>query len=239
MHIVPLISVPYTGHWFLMAFLRELRIIRHEVEITALRANRDFLTLPNNGPAGVRPDRANLVHGPLRELDMGLVSRLCAWWQPISPLRDPLATLISARNRRPKEDLQWLLERWALLLSAIRPVGAHFIPLDLLRDVEARRVALEALLAHAGLVAGQDAEPLIRLWALKWPKHDYNSRGAYSLKVAYLNRDMKYIEKHGNLGAELQGLRALEGALRPFLVQHGYRELLWWTPGGAEVEDAA
>ena len=235
MHIVPLLSVPFTGHWFLVAFLRELRLIRHEVELQELRHSKGFLTLPNGGPPGVRPDRPNLVHGPLRELDMHLIERLCAWWRPLMPLRDPLATFISARNRQPDADLHWLLERWFMLLTDMEPFAPHYIPLDLLKEPQERHKALIELLRAAQLSGGPDADPLVTLWAHKWPKDQYNSRGLYSLKIAYANRDLKYLEAHG-MGADLKALMGAEGALRPFLVKQGYRSLLWWTPGGAEEE---
>ena len=239
MHVVPLLTVQHTGTWFLIEFLRGTEAFRHEVDLAALIKNRHFLTLPNNGPTGCHPYRPNLVHGHINETATDCIRMLCAWWRPLVPLRDPLLSLITGRNRSPAQDFSYLVERWTRLVDVVDPFTPHYITLDLLRAPQERHKALEEVLGATQMAITEAMSRQHNLWAASWPQYQYNSRGTYPLKVAYANRDLKYIEEKGKMRAELRALRAVEDIMRPFLVKRGYRELLWCTPGGLSEEHVA
>ncbi len=239
MHIVPLLTVQHTGTWFMMEFLRGTESFKHEVDLAALIKNRQFLTLPNNGPIGAHPSRINLVYGHINEPAEGYIRTICAWWRPIVPLRDPLLGIITGKNRNPAQDCSYIVERWLRLEWLVDPFAPHYIPLDLLRTPEERGEALADVLEATQVSMTDAMSRQLNLWANTWPQYQYNSRGTYPLKVAYYNRDMKYIEKHGNMANELMTLRGAESVLRPLLFKQGYRDLMWWTPGGAKETEAA
>ncbi len=194
MHIVPLLTVQHTGTWFMMEFLRGTESFKHEVDLAALIKNRHFLTLPNNGPIGCRPDRINLVHGHINETATDCIRTICAWWRPIVPLRDPLLSLLTGKNRNPGQDFSYIVERWTRLEWAVDPFAPCYIALDLLRTLEERLKGLTAVLEATRVLVTDAMSCQLNLWANTWPQYQYNSRGSYPLKVAYYNKDLKYIE---------------------------------------------
>lgn len=227
MHVINLVTVPHTGTNFMKAFFDDLQVTNHIVEVAAAVKNPNFLQSPVSGIVGFRPDRVNLAYGHVYERNMPMIHALCEYWKPIVPVRDPLAQLISRKERKAEENLQRQVETWCRLFHDLAQYEPHYVPLDLLRDPITRMAALEDAVRAAGVQTSKDAPEVCGKWAKVWPKDKHNSRGMYRNKIAYHNHDFACLQKV--MGQSIKYLQSQEFFLRPHLEGIGYRNLMWWT----------
>src|SRR3990167_3529199 len=229
MRILFLPTVQHTGTWFLIEFLRAHPEVKHFVELQALRKNHSFIEDPVSGQKGLVPNQVNLIQGHFQLEFMHLILSFAAACPTVIPLRDPLASVLTAVNRKRTQgnvDYSYIVDRWVLMTTTVwlnrdfyKPL---FVPLDLVEraGVEVKFELLGAVLGHMGLGYTKHA---VR-WADEWPYH--NSRGEYPLKDLYLTRDATAIAHE--VPGEWEALRRAQYILRPMLEQMGYRDLLWW-----------
>ena len=255
MRIIVLATVPHTGTWFMVGFLRTHPAVSNFIEIQVLQKAEFLFTDQISGRKGLTFDAVNLVQGhfgyPAHEKLLLAFAAMCPL---IIPLRDPLLTLISAVNRDRSETPNPLPSPIKAWLRFVEKVDAErdfykpcYIALDM-PDMSAeitgdihhdqtihRSFALEKVAEHCG-VLNKHLEPLpgtrhfdphIKKWADEWPHDQYNSRGMYPLKEAYLARDKKKIR--AAMPEAYYFLEQAEAALRPMLEREGYRELMWWS----------
>lgn len=220
MHVVPVVSVPFTGKHFLSAFFGEFKLLKNHTE---------WETLSNGAGLGawsLNPRVGSLVTGHVTEETFLTMAAVALWWRLIVPLRDPLAALISAKQRNPEVTHYQALKPWRMLVNRVAPLEPHYIALDLLNDKGARWQALYNLLYVTGLAGVPEATDVANKWGRLWPKYSHNSLGVYPLKTALLAGDASLIRSEMPL--EWEALKATEGWLRPFLEARGYEGLLWW-----------
>src|SRR3990167_7292354 len=180
MHVVLLPTLSQTGTHFMAAFFRQFATLSHVVTLDHLVKNPAMFRDPSTGAQGLDPARGNLVRGHFRpeanDPINTLVMTLAQHWTPIVPLRDPLATLVTAKSRAPEAPVMEYLHGWVTLLEVIGPfICHHYVPLDLLRSPEDRARALSGVVEAAGLLSDPNAHAAATRGALEGPKDQHNS----------------------------------------------------------------
>jgi hypothetical protein len=141
------------------------------------------------------------------------------------PLRDPLLSLMTRRNRRPDLPADDHLLVWEvagrLLPLLDQTIPIFYAPIDLARSTEQRIQLLRGLCAHAGVSPELHSTD----FGEKWPA-GINTSGQYAMKEAYINRDAGFIKR--GLGRDWIMLKNLEMTLQPWLERRGYSNLMWW-----------
>ena len=216
------------------SFFRQFAVLRHFVTLEQLAKNPAVFRDPTTGAEGINPATGNLIRGHFRPEANDPINRLAMTlaqhWTPIVPLRDPLATLVSAKSRAPEADAMHYVHCWVTLIEAIGPfIAAHYLPLDLLKTPEDRATALSEVVEAAELLSDPNAHVARTRWALEWPKDQHNSIGVTDRKIAYANGDVRWLRGRGGLAPEIDALVAQEELFRPWLEKVGYRKLAWWT----------
>ena len=252
MKVIVLATVPHTGTWFMVEFLRTHPAVSNFVEIQVLQKAGNLPADSKLGQKGLVSEGVNLVQGHFGPLPhQKLLLAFAALCPLIIPLRDPLLGLIGARNRNQlgiESDLRRITEAWLELAGQIDtergfyqpiyvPLDLLYLPPDLLTDrVNRKRLFMDhctdflvRCLDHCGLEHQKDQEGISHAekWAAEWPYDKYNSRGMYPLKEAYLAHDKEKIR--GAMPEAYYSLEQAEDALRPMLEREGYRELMWWS----------
>lgn len=140
----------------------------------------------------------------------------------VVPIRDPLASLIKARERTSYK--YYAPARINAFLNAVsleKHRKIHYIPVDLLGNMS-YEIKLEALKVISG---GWVKEDLQKTWASDWPV--VHTAGNYRLKQMYNDGDFNAISKV--LPSDwLKSLIEARPILKPFLQQLGYKDLMWW-----------
>lgn len=136
----------------------------------------------------------------------------------IVPLRDPLRSLVTKRQREP-EDVRSVFDAWVALARAADVLGDRFlaVPVDLLtsREVAAR------VLDYLELPWTTAVERFVCAWPV------VNSAGDYREKMLYQEGGFRRLEKL--LGEDWGALCEREMELRPMLERCGYCDLAWWS----------
>ena len=208
MHVINLFTIPYTGVQTLQNFLIQFNI--HNSIAIGEELN---------------PLVWNLVTGAIDPKNTKEMQRLSKYYKCVTPLRDPLLTLISARTRNPEGDITAVLRSWIFFMKEVIPFTPFLLPLDVLKTPEDREQALIGLVEHFELQWVDNWGDKVDEMVEKWP--ETNSLGAYPLKLAYYNKDLAFIKK--SLKKEFESLQAIEPLLRPLLEDHGYKDLLWYS----------
>lgn len=165
------------------------------------------------------------------QLDPGALALALTSPHLVIPLRDPLATCLTAQRRTELnaqkgfdglaaiEEMKLLARAWPILV-ACRERTPLCLPWDIV-PVQER----ESWLKGSARILGLDDPQATFTWAQRWPIK--NTKGDYAYKQAYAQRDLSWLEKQ--LPKVLTGLRGLEDSLRPWLETQGYKRLLWWS----------
>jgi len=230
MHVINLFTIPHTGLKTLQEFLLKFKFL-HDIPLEVLGKNE--LMFEHGEKQGLIPTRHNLVSGQINGSNIEVMKMLSHHWPMVIPLRDPLLTMISAKNQDPTTNCSHIVRSWIYFLEELYEFDPFIMPIDTLRHPEDRYTCIKELLTHLTLNWSEDSKELCEEFADKWPES--NAHGAYPLKTAYYNRDIKYIER--NMEKEFQALQVLTPIFRPFLESYGYEDLLWFD--SATEQDAA
>ena len=245
MRIIVLATVPHTGTWFMVEFLRTHPEVTNFVEIQVLQKAGNLPADSKAGRRGLVSDRVNLVQGHFGPLPhQKLLLAFAALCPLIIPLRDPLLALITAHHRG--QDVLQAGKIWRELATQIDAERDFYqplyVPLDLLPigkfklpgDFQLSAMRLEKLVQALYVANLSDTDSSewasfkhAQKWAEEWLHDKYNSRGMYPLKEAYLAGDKKKIRDA--MPEAYYFLEQSEDALRPMLEREGYRELMWWS----------
>ena len=218
MHIVCLATVPYTGTHFLKAFLEEFNQLRLTIDLNDLAAR----------PYILEPARQQLVWGHISQKTLECINGLSRHWKIIISIRDPLASMISLKQRDQKYSANLILETWKTTITE-GPRNVKFVPLDTggEKSLDGRKAILKSVVKAAGLFWSPNAEAVCDAWAEKWPSGKHNSQGVYPAKIKYYEEDVPFLTKF--LGPDWNLLLESEYWIRPFLEEQGYKDLLWWS----------
>jgi len=235
-------TITHTGTFFVAAFLlkhpdikgyfqvntlaaildEDEKVVHHVLGATPLKGGEPFIT------ERFVYGRVNIIQDHIWCFPNYYMATLMTVLPTIIPLRDPLLTILSANERikdREIRDKRDLVKAWKALVSIINSISGTtklaFFPIDQAADKRSGilRETLEYLQLPSLL-------PYVSDWAKEWPKC-YNTGGQYEGKIAYETGDIAWIKS--SLGHYWEALQEAESHLRPFLEQHGYKNLLWWT----------
>jgi len=137
----------------------------------------------------------------------------------VTPVRDPLLSLISRYSRLPEQHNSNFVDDFEFVIETLSS-RAFFLPVDLPTTFGQRLTQLKELLHFVGLPFHPYIEGIAQVWAPK------NTKGTYELKTWYNERDLPKIMKV--IPKEVKFLKSREAFLRPFLESLGYKNLIWW-----------
>lgn len=218
MYIIPLVTIPHSGTHFMAAFFEEFKIVRHTTDWETL--------VQDEGRVVLDPRATTLIRGHIHPMTMPYITAYAEHWDPIVSMLEPLRQFVAYRNTSDTRIAQHLLPLWKLLIEEVHPLQPHYVPLDLIHGVDERSRRLRGVGYAAGLGGVPEFSDVVRRWAEEWPKDKHNAQKPYPLLVAYMNRDRPYIKRE--MPEDWEALVEAEDWLRPFLVERGYRDLLWW-----------
>ena len=222
MHIVNIFTIPHTGINTIHEFLAGFNVF-HDMPLEVLAGNNHLVEHEHD--RGLNPKRHNLVWGHLNDMNMGKVRALASHWPVIVPIRDPLLSIISAKKRNPTVVCAHIIKAWNYFLEDLLKFQPFVLPIEIIKDPDNRLACLQEMIVYLKLDWVENCDELLEDFAEEWPEK--NSHGSYPLKLAYYNKDMKYLIK--NLKTEIAALRILEPVFRPLLESYGYHDLIWFS----------
>jgi len=232
--IVYMYSVQHTGTWFVLWFLDN-----HPDILGHITANDLMLKNPGlfDGPFIARSKKKIVFHSHINaqmgpnglfkvptdeqyKKFLGVYHKKPEKRRYLIPIRDPLLSLITRHTRHPKRDHIDVIRGFEMLATTFSKNG-FFLPVDLDLTSDRREVLLRGALEYVDL----DPKPYIKTIAKEWPIRG-SEKGGEKLKKLYKNREMRYLERKLS---ECRLLKKKESAIRPFLENLGYENLLWWS----------
>lgn len=222
------LSVQHTGTWFVLDLLREHPGFPSVDPVTldpiATRFQQ-FGTIRNGDIVSRGIIHGHVGHGPAAHfsdsrkfVEGNKYVELTNLIPIITPLRDPLAAMITRHARHPMLDARYIVDAFVWLAHA--DATPTFLRVDAPEGVD-RAESLKDALGSVGL---DWAAPIALRWAETWPVR--NVSGDTWLKEAYRVGDPEPIARE--MPDEWARLIARRDVLRPFLERFGYRNLLWW-----------
>lgn len=177
-----------------------------------------------------------LVYGHIGQPEGAFIDNTCAQaclsrFKAITPLRDPLAVLVSTHVRIERPCFAaHVLDGLDLCIKYATLGTVQVLPLDV--PTLDKQHYTGCVLKHAGLPS---QSPELAAFLSKWEPvssvvkkpelYPKASRRMY-IRRAYDSGDLKALEPHI---PELVELRLREDVFRPWLETFGYKDLLWWS----------
>lgn len=155
--------------------------------------------------------------------DKKIIEDLAARSHVVTPIRDPLASLVKAYNftnynHHKHKRIQAFLD----VISLGEQCEVKYIPVDLL----AREPLIKKIEALVNISGKYMTEEMCVKWAAEWPVH--NSAKMHYTRVLYESGNVDDIRNIIPKEAWKMLVNA-EPILRPFLEKLGYRKLSWWS----------
>lgn len=152
----------------------------------------------------------------------GDIDLLCIGLKVVIPFRDPLASLISRRNRNPGIPFYDHIDALEYIAVSPHVANSFVFPIDT-EDFKSfwqhRRKLAKDMFLFCNL------RPIeMTVWAKDNEKQ--NAMPEYYAKAAYDDGDVKAATK-GCYGEYLY-LKSKEDVIRPFMERMGYRSAIWW-----------
>ncbi len=226
MHCILLTSSPNTGLHFLRAFFKSFAQVTNEVELDDIASSPLQFKTPST--AGFDPKTTNLIYGQVHEGNLSYIENLSQWYPCIVPVRDPLASLITQKQRSPNSSAAWILDRWKLIVTSF-PENVKYAVLDTpgAGEKDWRLHTLAVVASYVEVLWSHNTEGVMNTWANTWPMLKFNSQGVYPAKLALWEGDLDYIKVF--LGDDYKILEDAREWLKPFLEAVGYEKLIWWS----------
>jgi len=257
--VIYLPTIQHTGTWFVIETLKLHPDVEAYVEAHLLRrlsqrgtplaqtmydkesfSEDGFTIIQQHIPLW---EKAKNLHSPGQGASDILFAALICSVPTILPIRDPLLSLITARNRREKNnvpvDIVFMVHIWAQVVrdfEALNNIADPFyLPVDLLGKAHTgiRIQCVERMMEHCGLeienvctLEGHSVHSLVSDFCTEWPVVR-STKGKFENKDKYLEGDTGYFKK--KMAKEWKELKAAEPLLRPFLERLGYENLIWWS----------
>jgi hypothetical protein len=201
-------SVHHTGTWFVIRFIN-----RHpDTKNMGTPALKKVL----DGRHGLKEDNtlhAHFLHG--KEI-IDLANKFNA----VIPIRDPIASIITSKERVPKEDPFRIYTEFTRLLQVDKD-KVFFLPVDLYKKKIYKVGLLRSLESFLNLTYNDN---WVNEYAEQWKP--INTQGVYKDKKKYLiEKDFNYTyHKYNKYIKVFQKNRKIKN----FLKDLGYKDLLWW-----------
>lgn len=224
-YMIALLSVPNTGTWFTLELLKLSPKIEHVVDY-----NSGFWGLFRKEYA-----RENLVYEDVPDLDRviyrrhilgnrthGEIDLICSGHCSVIPFRDPLASLISRRNRNPLQPQYEHIDAFDYVATSPHIASSFLFPIDtdeFKSNWIHRKNLAECLFVFCGLEYVDFTD-----WAKSNEKK--NAMPKYDEQAAYMDGDLKAATK--NCYGEFLYLKSNEKTIRPFMERIGYSSAIWW-----------
>jgi hypothetical protein len=145
-----------------------------------------------------------------------MIESFSATLPTLSPMRDPLLSIITRHARHPEQAPHtYLATSWRYV-----PESAFYVPVDLPFTVDERIGMVRSALAHCGVKPWPGVDKYARNW-----KPVNAVPGAVEARAAYDRRDVGFFEKH--FPQEMAALRSARN-VRELFEEQGYEDLLWW-----------
>jgi hypothetical protein len=223
--MIALLSVPNTGTWFTLELLKLSPQIEHVVDY-----NRGFWGLFRKEYTreilkyDEVPDLHSVIYRRhiLGNKSHGDIDLICTGHNSVIPFRDPLASLISRRNRNPLQPQYEHIDALEYVATSPHILSSFIFPIDTdeFKTNWVHRVNLaECLYTFCGLDKIE-----FGVWAKENEKK--NAMPEYPEQEAYLNGDIKAATK--KCYGEYLYLKSKEKTIRPFMEHVGYKSAIWW-----------
>jgi len=239
--VIFLPTVQNTGTWFMIETLLKHPDVKEFLEVRFFTDKKIGFPFPRNlkqsfsknADTCVLQTHVHNLSGHNHAADYFFGALLCAL-PTIIPIRDPLGSMITMRERGMKREKRVVYDRmsnrvviWKNFIADIQRYrnftgSVCLMPLDLLRKqpVEQRQQAMRKMCSVVGL--SRDAQFIKQ--ASAWPM--IHTLGTYDLKARYeAGRQRAMIQALGPVWDELCGI---EKQTRPFFESLGYKNLMWW-----------
>ena len=240
MNLIYCLSAPQSGTWFVLRFFERLGYrIEHTGEIVERTKGRSFnMTGPiilhshifpfYYNPSPLKESWPSFGGDPIQEyivrkhnMSISGIKLLCNMFKTVIPIRDPLASLLTRESRAPNLRHFYIVDAYVELarLFANHP-NVKFLPIDLDRTVEEKRVLLNDIVIHCGIDAKQHKKVIGQTASMWKPENKTPNNRFHKL---YENKDIKEIQRLlGPKWAEVVHLKNMTGILGPFLTKLGY-----------------
>lgn len=224
--MIALLSVPNTGTWFTLELLKLSPQIQHVIDY-----NRGFWGLFRKEYTreilkyDEVPDLSTVVYRRhiLGNKTHGDIDLICSGHKAVIPFRDPLASLISRKNRNPLQPQYEHIDAFEYVATSPHISNSFVFPIDtpeFVSDWGYRLKMAKGLYGHVGL-----AEINFTDWAVGNEKK--NAMPAYDEQAAYLYGDIEAATV--KCRGEFLYLKSKEDTIRPFMEKIGYQNAIWWN----------
>lgn len=249
-----LVTPQHTGTWFLISFLMDHPDFKEFFQFSSILSlvqgyeGKEHTLSSNSKEAKIKESlnekELTLVHNHMRVLldnsrlggHIDIFLRFLLISNPVLiTLRDPLLSVITMKQRGGSVmDTKAFISKWLVMVHELElmkdRIKVKYLPMDLLKGL----VPFERINHLRGALnfieVGDDLKNLEH--SVKWVtgekwNTDYNSCGVYEAKSKYQENDRDYFLRE--FPEEMEALKRIEGEIRPFLENKGYRRLLWWN----------
>lgn len=160
---------------------------------------------------------------------MVFIQELMTRYPTVIPMRDPLLSLITQWVRHPEADALHNMIGFSFLCDF---GGSFYLPVDLYKSKgrRERRKKLKELFEYVNISVKKE----VLDYCVGWPWIGSTLTSEKSEKVKRLKKLLEYYE-NDNLRKIIEiipdgykFLKSIEYKLKPFLMQLGYTDLLWW-----------
>lgn len=228
--MIALLSIPNTGTWFTLNLLLLHPEINYHIDYNSgfFGIGRKELNRYKFKYIGLKDNVDKIIYrrhimGPKTHGDIDL---LCMGHKAIIPMRDPLASLISKKNRNPIEPAYEHVEAFEYIATSPWAQKSFFFPIDTdeFKSDEKSRHGLALDLFDSFLNIPIDNINDLYIWAKE--NEPKNAMEDYPERQAYLNGDIE--RATAKCKGEFEYLKSKKNVLIPFLKQLGYKDLMWW-----------
>jgi hypothetical protein len=153
-----------------------------------------------------------------REMDL-----IAMGHKAVIPMRDPLSSLISRKNRNPEEPMYHHVDAFEYVATSPWIAKSFIFPIDtkgFKSNWKFRQSMGRALFNYCNL----DIPKQLEVWA-KDNEHK-NTMGKYNEKLCYLDGNLK--DATAKCVGEFEYLKSKKDVIIPFLKRLGYEDLMWW-----------
>lgn len=211
-------TTQHTGTWFLIDFFRSHSMVEDLVEIKDLIERKKKVD-PNKFTI-IQTHVGRSGQEPLKHTPQFLVQSIINYLPSVTPLRDPIRSLISRQIRHPDLTHEHIIKGFEFIAS-LYPHKIIRVPVDLPLAKESRYLILQKLLQAANL----PEESYVKEYAKKWEAPSYNITGEHQLKDWYKSQNFQKL--YDVFPKEISMLKK-SNSIKEMLERSNYHKCSWW-----------